>query len=141
MQSQKYGRTYHFPFSPGTSSDLGKRVFIGKGGQIMLWQLTKQKDWASMEKQFTWLADMQHVEQHKLHHAEGNVAVHTQLVLNALQKLQAYQVLDAQEKPYDVWRKQNRERAYPLPENVLDKMLDKLEIPQVTEAHEVEFIV
>ena len=45
------------------------------------------------------------------------------------------------EKPYDVWRKQNRGREYPLPENVLDKLLMKLEIPQLTEAHEVEYIV
>ena len=45
------------------------------------------------------------------------------------------------EKPYTTWRKQNKERNYPLPENVLDKMLTKLEIPQLTEAHEVRYIV
>ncbi|MDR2919962.1 MAG: AAA family ATPase [Tannerella sp.] len=45
------------------------------------------------------------------------------------------------EKPYDLWRSQNRNREYPLPENVLDKMLLKLEIPQLTEAHEVECLV
>lgn len=45
------------------------------------------------------------------------------------------------EKPYELWRSQNRNREYPLPENVLDKMLGKLEIPQLTEAHEVEYIV
>ena len=45
------------------------------------------------------------------------------------------------EKPYDVWRNQNRNRESQLPENVLDKMLQKLEIPQLIEAHEVEYMV
>ena len=45
------------------------------------------------------------------------------------------------EKDYSVWRKQNREREYPLPESVLDSMLGKLEVPQLTEAHEVEYLV
>lgn len=45
------------------------------------------------------------------------------------------------EKPYEIWRKQNRSREYPLPETILDKMLGKLEIPLLTEAHEVEYII
>lgn len=45
------------------------------------------------------------------------------------------------EKDYSVWRRQNREREYPLPESVLDGMLGKLEVPQLTEAHEVEYLV
>lgn len=45
------------------------------------------------------------------------------------------------EKPYSAWRKQNREREYPLPEAVLDTMLGKLEIPLLTEAHEIEYVV
>lgn len=45
------------------------------------------------------------------------------------------------EKDYSVWRKQNRDREYPLPESVLDGMLGKLEVPQLTEAHEVEYLV
>lgn len=45
------------------------------------------------------------------------------------------------EKSYDLWRSQNKNREYPLPENVLDKMLEKLEIPQLTEAHEVEYMI
>lgn len=50
---------------------------------------------------------------------------------------QAYVKLVYIEKPYHIWRAQNRNRAYPLPENVLDKMLHNLEVPQHTEAHEV----
>lgn len=64
----------------------------------MTWQLTKNKDWPSLEKQFSWVADMQYVEQHKVHHAEGSVAIHTQMVLEELQKLTSYQQLSEQEK-------------------------------------------
>lgn len=45
------------------------------------------------------------------------------------------------EKPYDTWRIQNKNREHPLPETVLDKMLSKLEIPQLPEAHKVEYVV
>lgn len=45
------------------------------------------------------------------------------------------------EKPYDLWRKQNYNREYPLPVNVLNKLLSKLEIAQLTGTHEVEYIV
>lgn len=64
----------------------------------MIWQLTKDKSWASIEKQFLWVAEMKHVEQHKLHHAEGDVAIHTQIVLNELLKLSSFQNLDEQDK-------------------------------------------
>jgi len=45
------------------------------------------------------------------------------------------------EKPYAVWRKQNREREFMVPEAVLDTMLGKLEVPQLGEAHEVVYSV
>lgn len=45
------------------------------------------------------------------------------------------------EKPYDIWRLQNKDREIPLPEDVLDKMLDRLEVPLLVEAHEVEYVV
>lgn len=64
----------------------------------MIWQLTKNKDWASLERQFSWVAEMKYVEQHKIHHAEGNVAIHTQMVLNELLKLSSFQNLDEQDK-------------------------------------------
>ena len=35
------------------------------------------------------------------------------------------------EQPYHIWRQQNKSREYALPESVLDKMLDKLEVPQL----------
>lgn len=45
------------------------------------------------------------------------------------------------EKPYAVWRKQNREREFMVPEAVLDAMLYRLETPQLTEAHEVMYLI
>jgi predicted kinase len=53
---------------------------------------------------------------------------------------QAYVKLLYVEKPYKLWRTQNRNREYPLPDAVLDKMLHNLEVPQLTEAHIVQYI-
>lgn len=64
----------------------------------MIWQLTQNKDWASLEKQFLWVADMQHVEQGKTHHAEGNVAIHTQMVLDELQCVDDYMSFSEQDR-------------------------------------------
>lgn len=64
----------------------------------MIWQLTENKDWSSLERQFSWVADMQFVKQHKIHHAEGNVAIHTQMVLNELHKLSSFQNLSKLDK-------------------------------------------
>jgi predicted kinase len=64
----------------------------------MIRQLTQNKDWASLEEQFSWVADMKHVEQHKIHHAEGNVAIHTQMVIEELLNNSIYQSLEEQAK-------------------------------------------
>ncbi len=64
----------------------------------MIWKLTDNKDWAALEKQFPWVADMQYVDQHKRYHAEGNVAIHTQMVIEELSKLPAFKSLDEQNK-------------------------------------------
>jgi putative nucleotidyltransferase with HDIG domain len=45
------------------------------------------------------------------------------------------------EKPYITWLEQNKNREFPIPQTVLEKMLGKLEIPQIWETHEVEFLV
>ncbi len=64
----------------------------------MIWKLTQNKDWASLENQFSWVADMQHVEQNKVYHAEGNVAVHTRMVLDGLQYIDDYMSFTEQER-------------------------------------------
>jgi len=44
------------------------------------------------------------------------------------------------EVPYRQLLKQNRDREFVVPESVVEKMIDRLEIPGVVEAHEVEWL-
>ncbi len=61
----------------------------------MTWTISSHKDWASLSEQFDWVADMERVEQSPDYHAEGNVAIHTQMVLQNLEADKGYQALDA----------------------------------------------
>ncbi|MND62048.1 HD domain protein [compost metagenome] len=45
------------------------------------------------------------------------------------------------ETSYNQWLKQNKNRDFALPQQVMDKMLKKLEVPHVFEAHEVEYVI
>jgi putative nucleotidyltransferase with HDIG domain len=63
-----------------------------------MWTLTTNKDWDHLQAQFDWVQDMEAVPQDPVHHAEGNVAVHTRMVLEALQQLEGYRNLPAQEQ-------------------------------------------
>ena len=60
-----------------------------------MWTLTKNKDWQQLQ-QFSWVKDMQGVPQSPVHHAEGDVATHTQMVLDALINLADFKSLDQQ---------------------------------------------
>ncbi|WP_426790957.1 AAA family ATPase [Sphingobacterium sp. WOUb80] len=71
---------------------------LGKEGFLMEWTITVDKDWSALEKQFSWVRDMEHVQQDPLHHAEGNVAIHTQMVLQQLEALPEYRNLDYQKQ-------------------------------------------
>lgn len=64
----------------------------------MIWKLSERKDWNSLEQQFGWVRDMNQVPQHTVHHAEGSVAVHTRMVLEALLRQPAYPMLPEQER-------------------------------------------
>lgn len=64
----------------------------------MIWRLTERKDWDSLVQQFSWVRDMDLVPQHALHHAEGSVAVHTRMVLEALQQQPSYLRLAEQDR-------------------------------------------
>lgn len=57
------------------------------------WQLTDRTDWPGLWRQFDWVRDMDNVPQDPIHHAEGDVATHTRMVLEALQILPDYQAL------------------------------------------------
>lgn len=65
-----------------------------------MWTITGNKNWQHLEETFDWVADMQAVPQDTRHHAEGNVAIHTQMVLQALEEQPLYQQLDAQQQAY-----------------------------------------
>jgi putative nucleotidyltransferase with HDIG domain len=45
------------------------------------------------------------------------------------------------EQPYPSWRSQNREREHAVPINILNRLLDKLDVPVLSEAHEVVYWV
>jgi len=62
-----------------------------------MWQINKEKDWHSLQK-FEWVKDMKGVSQDSIHHAEGDVDIHTRMVIDALEDLPEYQSLDAQTK-------------------------------------------
>ncbi len=64
----------------------------------MIWKIAQNKDWDALEKRFSWVADMKDVAQHTTHHAEGDVAVHTQMVLKELENMPAYKALPEQEQ-------------------------------------------
>lgn len=55
-------------------------------------------DWDLMTEAFSWLADMQGVEQDPIWHAEGDVYVHTKMVVEALVNLEEYQKLEEQQQ-------------------------------------------
>lgn len=61
-----------------------------------MWTLTNNKDWNNLRTQFSWVRDMEGVPQDAVHHAEGDVAVHTRMVLEALVKQEEYQTLPEQ---------------------------------------------
>ena len=62
----------------------------------MDWKLTENKAWDSLEQRFEWVRDMNHVQQSAAYHAEGSVAIHTRMVLEALQQSSRYHALSAQ---------------------------------------------
>jgi len=63
-----------------------------------MWQLSENKDWQWLEHNFDWVRVMQDVPQDPRHHAEGNVAIHTQMVLSALVQLPGYAELSPEDQ-------------------------------------------
>ncbi|SER44316.1 HDIG domain-containing protein [Pedobacter rhizosphaerae] len=64
--------------------------------------ISENKDWSYLESRFDWVKRMQHVQQDSRYHAEGNVAVHTQMVLAELENQPAFIAL-AQQDQEIVW--------------------------------------
>jgi putative nucleotidyltransferase with HDIG domain len=63
-----------------------------------MWTLTTDKNWDQLRDRFNWVRDMEEVPQDPVHHAEGNVAIHTRMVLRALQQLEGYKQLPSQQQ-------------------------------------------
>lgn len=62
----------------------------------MIWQLSADKEWSVLRKRFAWVEEMHQVPQDPWHHAEGDVGIHTSMVIAALQAQPDYQQLPAQ---------------------------------------------
>ncbi|WP_244215991.1 AAA family ATPase [Pedobacter kyonggii] len=63
-----------------------------------MWTFSENKQWADLEIRFDWVKRMGDVEQDTRYHAEGNVAIHTQMVLTALQNEPAFKDLSEQDQ-------------------------------------------
>ncbi|MFK8005732.1 MAG: AAA family ATPase [Saprospiraceae bacterium] len=63
-----------------------------------IWKIIENKDWQNVRNSFSWIQDMEKVPQDKIHHAEGDVATHTKMVVEALLNLTEFQKLEEQEK-------------------------------------------
>jgi len=63
-----------------------------------MWTFSENKDWMYLENRFSWVKRMSEVLQDPRYHAEGNVAIHTQMVLNALQNEPVFVNLSKQDQ-------------------------------------------
>ncbi|MGY5955747.1 AAA family ATPase [Kosakonia sp. BK9b] len=64
----------------------------------MIWQLSDDKRWTALRQRFSWVEEMHQVPQDPLHHAEGDVGIHTQMVLDALAAQPGYSRLAPQQQ-------------------------------------------
>lgn len=62
----------------------------------MIWQISQDKTWDALRQRFDWVKAMDAVPQDAQHHAEGDVAIHTRMVLSALESQDGWQTLDSQ---------------------------------------------
>jgi putative nucleotidyltransferase with HDIG domain len=67
-----------------------------------MWTISENKSWNALEEKFDWVQRMADVPQDLNHHAEGNVAIHTQMVLAALQNLPKFKLLKPEDQEV-VW--------------------------------------
>jgi predicted kinase len=67
-----------------------------------MWIFTQNKQWSALARRFPEIRDMAGVVQDPRHHAEGDVATHTQLVLTALESDTHYQSLQPEQQEL-VW--------------------------------------
>ena len=63
-----------------------------------MWTISKIKSWPHLYEQFEWIRDMRGVPQDSVHHAEGDVETHTRMVLDALENIPAFSLLNEQDQ-------------------------------------------
>jgi predicted kinase len=63
-----------------------------------MWKIYQSYQWEELEFAFDWIRDMGKVAQNPVFHAEGDVATHTRMVLEALHQLPEYQDLSEQDQ-------------------------------------------
>jgi predicted kinase len=55
-------------------------------------------DWVGLKERFQWIRDMEHVEQDPIFHAEGNVEIHTRMVMEQMLSSDEFKALSDQDK-------------------------------------------
>ncbi len=63
-----------------------------------MWTIHPNMNWEELHERFAWLRALEDIPQDPIFHAEGDVATHTRMVLEALQTLPEFQVLAAQQQ-------------------------------------------
>ena len=63
-----------------------------------LYNINQEINWQKIEAEFDWFRDMQGVQQNPVWHAEGDVFIHTKMVINSLINLPEFKELTDQEK-------------------------------------------
>ena len=82
-----------------TGLEIGNELPFGMKN---LWSENGTANWHIIEQQ-DWFMDLQNCPQDPNFHAEGNVAIHTRMVLDALLELEEYQVLGAYDRQILKW--------------------------------------
>lgn len=82
-----------------TGLEIGNELPFGMKN---LWSENGTANWHIIEQQ-DWFMDLQNCPQDPNFHAEGNVAIHTRMVLDALLGLEEYQVLGAYDRQILKW--------------------------------------
>ena len=63
-----------------------------------MWQIVEEYQWEKIRRRFDWVRSMEGVQQDPVFHAEGDVAIHTKMVLEALQELDDFKALPEQDQ-------------------------------------------
>lgn len=63
-----------------------------------IWKIIENRDWENVRNTFSWIQEMEGIPQDEVHHAEGDVAIHTHMVVETLLNLPEFQSLNEQDQ-------------------------------------------